>query len=122
MARTSLRKKQVVSYNEDHNDDGEMPQVTKAVAAASKVVEKTKGDIMKTLATKTATTKTVTKRKAEPEPESAAPAPVAKVTKKRKTKAKDEDATPLADRTSVSTLRPAMHIGAHVSAAGGMFS
>lgn len=122
MARTSLRKKQAVSYNEDHNDDGEMPQVTKAVAAASKVVEKTKGVMTKTVATKTATAKTATKRKAEPEPESAAPAPIAKVTKKRKTKAKDEDATPLADRTSVTTLKPAMHIGAHVSAAGGMFS
>ncbi|SPJ80161.1 probable AP endonuclease [Fusarium torulosum] len=120
MARTSLRKKQVVSYNEDHNDDGEMPQVTKAVAAASKVVGKTKGAITKAVSTKTATAKTVTKRKAEPEPESATPAPVAKVTKKRKTKAKDEDATPLADRTSVSTLTPAMHIGAHVSAAGGV--
>ncbi|KAM0437425.1 hypothetical protein ACHAPT_001787 [Fusarium lateritium] len=110
MARTSLRKRQAVSYNEDHDDD-EMPKVTKAVGAASKAVEKTKSLV----------SKTVTKRKAEPEPEIDAPAaPAAKVTKKRKTKAKEEDATPLADRTAISSLKPAMHIGAHVSAAGGV--
>ncbi|KAF5663987.1 ap endonuclease 1 [Fusarium heterosporum] len=122
MTRASLRKKQVVSYNEDHNDDAEMPQVTKAVAAAGKVVEKTKGVVSKTVTTKTATAKTVTKRKAEPEPEpeNIMPVPATKTTKKRKTKAKDEDVTPLADRTAVSTLKPAMHIGAHVSAAGGV--
>ncbi|KAF4965905.1 hypothetical protein FSARC_6341 [Fusarium sarcochroum] len=119
MPRTSLRKKQAVSYNEDHNDD-EMPQVTKAVAAASKVVDKTKGAISKTVATKTTSAKPVTKRKAEPEAEIEAPAPATKTVKKRKTKAKDEDATPLADRTAVSTLKPTMHIGAHVSAAGGV--
>ncbi|KAM0339832.1 hypothetical protein ACHAPU_010785 [Fusarium lateritium] len=120
MTRTSLRKKQVVSYNEDHNDDGGMPQVTKAVAAAGKVVEKTKGVVSKTVITKTAAAKTVTKRKAESEPESAVTVPATKTIKKRKTKAKDEDATPLAGRTAVSTLKPAMHIGAHVSAAGGV--
>lgn len=109
MARTSLRKRQSVSYNEDDNDD-EMPKVTKAIAAAGKAMNKTKG----------AVAKAVTKRKAEPdpEPEIDAPAPAAKVTKKRKTK-KEEDSTPLADRTAVSSLKPAMHIGAHVSAAGG---
>ena len=123
MPRTSLRKKQAVSYNEDRDDD-EMPKPTmaKAVAAASKIVEKANGTV-----SKAATTKASTKRKAEPEAESAAsapapaPAPAAKVTKKRKTKAKDEDATPLANRTAVSELKPAMHIGAHVSAAGGAY-
>lgn len=40
--------------------------------------------------------------------------------KKRKTaKAKDEDMAPLAQRTAVSSLKKAMFIGAHVSAAGG---
>ncbi|KAF4999518.1 hypothetical protein FGRMN_2387 [Fusarium graminum] len=124
MTRASLRKKQVISYNEDHNDDAEMPQVTKAVAAAGKVVEKTKGVVSKTVTAKTATAKTVAKRKAEPEPEpeseNTVPVPATKTTKKRKTKAKDEDVTPIADRTAVSTLKPAMHIGAHVSAAGGV--
>ncbi|EMT66770.1 DNA-(apurinic or apyrimidinic site) lyase 1 [Fusarium odoratissimum] len=119
MARTSLRKKQAVSYNEDPDDD-EMPQVTKAVAAATKVIEKTKGAVSKTVTAKAASVKTVTKRKASPEPEIASRAPTAKTTKKRKTKAKDEDAEPLADRTDVSSLKPTMNIGAHVSAAGGV--
>ncbi|RFN42576.1 ap endonuclease 1 [Fusarium flagelliforme] len=123
MPRTSLRKKQAVSYNEDRDDD-EMPKPTiaKAVAAASKIVEKANGTVSKVAVSKAVSTKTSTKRKAEPEAESAAPAPApaAKATKKRKTKAKDEDATPLANRTAVSELKPAMHIGAHVSAAGGV--
>ncbi|ENH71861.1 DNA-(apurinic or apyrimidinic site) lyase 1 [Fusarium oxysporum f. sp. cubense race 1] len=119
MARTSLRKKQAVSYNEDPDDD-EMPQVTKAVAAATKVIEKTKGEVSKTVTAKAESVKTVTKRKASPEPEIASRAPTAKTTKKRKTKAKDEDAKPLADRTDVSSLKPTMNIGAHVSAAGGV--
>ncbi|KAF5532372.1 AP endonuclease 1 [Fusarium phyllophilum] len=119
MARTSLRKKQEVSYNEDPDDD-EMPQVTKVVAAATKVVQKTKGAVTKTATSKAAAVKTVTKRKASPEPETASGAPTAKTTKKRKTKAKDEDAKPLADRTDVSSLKPTMNIGAHVSAAGGV--
>ncbi|KAF5656012.1 AP endonuclease 1 [Fusarium sp. NRRL 25303] len=119
MARTSLRKKQAVSYNEDPDDD-EMPQVTKAVAAATKVIQKTKGTVTKTVTAKSESVKTATKRKASPEPEIASRAPTAKTTKKRKTKAKDDDAKPLADRTDVSSLKPTMNIGAHVSAAGGV--
>ncbi|KAF5715432.1 AP endonuclease 1 [Fusarium globosum] len=119
MARTSLRKKQAVSYNEDPDDD-EMPQVTKAVAAATKVIQKTKGTVTKTVTAKSASVKPATKRKASPEPEIASRAPTAKTTKKRKTKAKDDDAKPLADRTDVSSLKPTMNIGAHVSAAGGV--
>ncbi|KAM5356320.1 hypothetical protein ACJ41O_002966 [Fusarium nematophilum] len=107
MARTSLRKRQAVSYNEDHDDD-EMPKVTKAVAAATKAMEKTKGVIGKAVA----------KRKAEPDPENEMPAPAAKTTKKRKTKGKEGDAAPLAGRTPIASLKPPMHIGAHVSAAG----
>ncbi|CVL11082.1 putative AP endonuclease [Fusarium proliferatum ET1] len=119
MARTSLRKKQAVSYNEDPDDD-EMPQVTKAVAAATKVIQKTMGTVTKTVTAKSASVKPATKRKASPEPEIASRAPTAKTTKKRKTKAKDDDAKPLADRTDVSSLKPTMNIGAHVSAAGGV--
>lgn len=45
-----------------------------------------------------------------------------KTTKKRKTKEEKEgEAMPLAARTVVGTLKNAMHIGAHVSAAGGWF-
>jgi AP endonuclease-1 len=44
-----------------------------------------------------------------------------KVTKKRKTKEeKEAENMPLAERTLVATLKKAMHIGAHVSGAGGM--
>lgn len=127
MPRTSLRKKQAVNYNEDHNTD-EMPhaRMAKAAVSASKIVEKTNGTISKNVASRVVSAKTVTKRKAEPEPEpgteSVAPAPAAKTAKKRKTKARNEDATPLADRTVVSTLNPTMHIGAHVSAAGGTYT
>lgn len=118
MVRTSLRNKQTVNYNEDHNDD-KMPKAkvaARAITTASKIVENANG-----VASKSVAAKAITKRKAEPEaePENAAPAPAVKAAKKRKTKAKDEDATPLADRTAISTLKPAMHIGAHVSAAGG---
>ncbi|KAL6920186.1 hypothetical protein ACHAPO_000954 [Fusarium lateritium] len=117
MPRTSLRNKQAVNYNEDHNDD-KMPQTkvaARAIATASKIVEKANG-----VASKAVPAKTITKRKAEPEAELEIVAPVVKAAKKRKTKAKDEDATPLAGRTAISTLKPAMHIGAHVSAAGGV--
>ncbi|KAF5711639.1 AP endonuclease 1 [Fusarium mundagurra] len=114
MARTSLRKKQAVRYNEDPDDD-EMPQVNKAVAAATKVIQKTKGAVTKTETATAASVKTVTKRKASPEPGIASRAPTAKTTKKRKTKAKDEDAKPLADRTDVSSLQPTMNIGAHAN-------
>ncbi|KAF4977749.1 hypothetical protein FZEAL_5768 [Fusarium zealandicum] len=109
MPRTSLRKRQVVSYSEEHDDD-EMPKVTKAVAAAAKTIEKTKGAI----------SKSVTKRKAEAEVVSEAQAPETKTAKKRKTKAKEDNSVPLVDRTDAASLKPAMHIGAHVSAAGGV--
>lgn len=61
------------------------------------------------------------KRVADPEegdetPESKANSRI----KKRKTKEeKNNDAMPLAARTSIASLKHAMHIGAHVSAAGG---
>lgn len=46
-----------------------------------------------------------------------------KVKKKRKTKEEKEvEAMPLAERTVIGTLKKAMHIGAHVSGAGGKVS
>lgn len=46
-----------------------------------------------------------------------------KVKKKRKTKEeKEEEAMPLAARTAVASLKKTMHIGAHVSGAGGKSS
>jgi AP endonuclease-1 len=45
-----------------------------------------------------------------------------KAKKKRKTKEeKEAEAMPLAVRTVIGTLKKAMHIGAHVSGAGGIF-
>ncbi|KAH7136618.1 apurinic endonuclease [Dactylonectria macrodidyma] len=108
MARSSPRKRQVVSYNEDRSDNDE--DVKPKTAAARKATNKPSG-------TKS---KPAVKRKAEPESEDEAPAPAPKTAKKRKTKAKDEDAMPLADRTAVPSLKKAMYIGAHVSAAGGV--
>ncbi|KAF7535454.1 hypothetical protein G7Z17_g13200 [Cylindrodendrum hubeiense] len=106
MARSSPRKRQVVSYNEDNDDD--VKPVSKP--AARKAISKPTG----------ANPKPAVKRKAEPEPEPKESAPATKTVKKRKTKAKDEDAMPLADRTAVPSLKKAMYIGAHVSAAGGV--
>jgi AP endonuclease-1 len=46
-----------------------------------------------------------------------------KVKKKRKTKEeKEAEAMPLPERTAIGALKKAMHIGAHVSAAGGEYS
>ena len=93
MPRASPRKKAAVNYNED---DGAKPKANGA-------------------ATKTAAAPQ--KRKVEPAEEVAA-VPVSN--KKRKVgKAKEGDAMPLAERTSTASLKKAMYIGAHVSAAGG---
>jgi AP endonuclease-1 len=95
-----------VSYNEDRHDSDD-------------------SDVKPAKKTGRVNSKAPAKRKAESEPEEPAakapakPAP-APAPKKRKTKAKDEDnAMPLAERTAVSSLKKAMYIGAHVSAAGG---
>jgi AP endonuclease 1 len=68
--------------------------------------------------------KKVTKRKVTvsvDEPDEVPTAEDAKPVKKRKTaKEKALDTMPLAQRTLVSTLKKAMHIGAHVSSAGGV--
>ncbi|ESZ90838.1 hypothetical protein SBOR_8783 [Sclerotinia borealis F-4128] len=69
------------------------------------------------------TKKAPVKRKLKDEDEDEEDGTVAekKVTKKRKTQnEKDAKIMPLADRTLVSTLKKAVHIGAHVSAAGGV--
>ncbi|KAI5462965.1 xylose isomerase-like protein [Mariannaea sp. PMI_226] len=104
--RASPRKRKAVSYNEDIDDDID----------AKKPIKKPSG----------VTPKPATTRKAESEPEPAEPVKAtvktaAAAPKKRKTKAKEEDGgMPLADRTAVSSLKKAMYIGAHVSAAGGV--
>lgn len=100
MARETSRKRASINYAEDDSSTELNP--TKAAPKA------------KTEA------KTATKRKASPSPDEqpTAKAPAAK--KQRKTKAKDEPEMPLAARTDVASLKHAMRIGAHVSAAGGV--
>ncbi|KAH8773938.1 xylose isomerase-like protein [Hyaloscypha sp. PMI_1271] len=61
------------------------------------------------------------KRKAKTDDEDEEGADDNKVKKKRKTKEeKEAEAMPLAERTAIGALKKAMHIGAHVSAAGGV--
>ncbi|KAH7160133.1 xylose isomerase-like protein [Dactylonectria estremocensis] len=135
MARSSPRKRQVVSYNEDRSDHDE--DVKPKPAAARRAANKANGTKPKAAVKRKAepeledededeapvpAPKTAKKRKAEPrlEDEDQVPAPAPKTVKKRKTKAKDGDAMPLVDRTAVPSLKKAMYIGAHVSAAGGV--
>ncbi|KAB5580306.1 xylose isomerase-like protein [Coniochaeta sp. 2T2.1] len=73
-------------------------------------------------------TATKPKRESKPDPDASSPEPDSKPTPKKKRLTKSEraaqalqDAMPLAPRTSVLTsLKRAMYIGAHVSAAGGV--
>ena len=107
MPRTSPRKKQSVSYKEE--PDAETPGKPNGLY---KSVDKFKGAVSK------ASTRLVGKRKAEDDKgEGEAP----KAPKKRKTKAAkaDEPTMPLAERTPIASLKKAMYLGAHVSAAGG---
>lgn len=111
MARASPRKKATVNYKEDDIS-------TKKPSAAAKALGSLKSAASKIVA------KAAPKRKAESDSNGADAAadatPAAPQPKKRKTaKSKEEDAMPLADRTAVSSLKKAMYIGAHVSAAGG---
>ncbi|KAF3806675.1 DNA-(apurinic or apyrimidinic site) lyase 1 [Colletotrichum gloeosporioides] len=117
-----------------------MPPRTSARRKAQAVVETkveekttTKANGSKSATTTAAKTKTTAapkaapKRKVESEDEHEECGSCAeeeeKPAKKRKTaakgKAKKEDDMPLAERTAVSSLKKAMYIGAHVSAAGG---
>ena len=106
MSRRSSRQISRVAAAETEETQIEMPRSTKTAKSAPK-----------SKATKRKATKTV------PEEEEEEEAPVveeAKPKKKRKTaKDKVEDATPLAERTDVSSLKKSMYIGAHVSGAGG---
>jgi AP endonuclease-1 len=102
MPRASPRQRAAVNYNEDEPQSNGTTE-----KAASKV--------------KSVVAKATPKRKVEADAEPAAETNGTKIVKKRKTKAeKEEEAMPLASRTAVSTLQKGMHIGAHVSAAGGL--
>lgn len=87
----------------NYNEDEPSSKADSAVAAKVKPV-----------------TKATAKRKVEAEEDKQPKSNGIKAVKKRKTKAEKEDeAMPLASRTVVATLQKGMHIGAHVSAAGG---
>lgn len=110
MARTSSRKKPAVNYRDSPaaKDEASGPSTTPKATA--------RGDAG-------ARPKTAPKRKGEPadtdEAPRAAKRPKPKATARVKPKGGDE-AMLLAARTAVTSLRKAMRIGAHVSAAGGM--
>lgn len=112
MARASTRKRTAVNYNEDQKPTANGATDTKAKAKAAS------GATTATTATPSKAAATPKKRKAEPA--ETTPAAEPPTNKKRKAgKAKDEDAMPLAERTAAASLKKAMYIGAHVSAAGG---
>ncbi|XWW93228.1 hypothetical protein V2A60_001160 [Cordyceps javanica] len=110
MTRSSPRKRSGLSYKEE--DD----RAVKKSSAASKALGSRRS--------------AATERAVEPQPKrkisddsapKTKPAAEAPQPKKRKTaKGKDEDTMPLGNRTAVSSLKKAMYIGAHVSAAGGV--
>lgn len=111
MPRSSPRKRQFVQYNEEESDGG--TEVSK-VNGTSKAIDK-----IKSAATKTAA-KATGKRKLAAVAGEEENSKDTKQPKKRISKAKSEESTmPLMDRTTVSSLKKTMYIGAHVSAAGG---
>lgn len=110
MTRSSPRKRPLVSHKEEDDKPVAKPSV------AGKALGSLKSAAAKLAAKPAPKRKAESDDAAELQPKVAASQP-----KKRKTeKAKDEDTMPLADRTAVSSLKKAMFIGAHVSAAGGM--
>ncbi|KAH8845071.1 hypothetical protein MCOR27_004706 [Pyricularia oryzae] len=135
--RQSARRKAAAATTEPKVEIKEVEQETKVVVA------QTNGKKSRTIATTVVKkeTKVQVKRKAEDEDEDEAELsdhckkekakeekvelqdiPEIKPAAKRQktTKGKDQDTMPLAERTVVSTLKRAMYIGAHVSAAGGV--
>ncbi|KND90396.1 DNA-(apurinic or apyrimidinic site) lyase 1 [Tolypocladium ophioglossoides CBS 100239] len=113
MPRSSPRKKPAINYSEDADVK---PSAAKPSAAAKALAN------IKEAASK-ADAEVVPKRKAEAEAEPGTNGEASKAPKKRKTQAgKDAASMPLAERTAVSSLKKAMYIGAHVSAAGGTFA
>lgn len=138
--RTSPRKRVAASVIKSEETKVVEKKVEKGKGAATKT-NKTKTEAATTKKAKVpaATTTKARKRKAVKEEESGDKGDVAEqdhgcdshgeeaeevkkpAPKKRKTKKdKEDDMAPLAERTAVSSLKKAMYIGAHVSAAGGM--
>lgn len=108
MSRTTPRKRASVNYAEDA-DEVSAPAPAKSPTPKKPTPKKP-------------TPKKAVKRAASDDDEAVeAPKPKKRTkTAAPKKKSKDEDAMPLAARTVVSSLKHAMRIGAHVSAAGGV--
>lgn len=113
MPRSSTRKKPLVDYSEDPAGQSK-PAPQKAVPKKTEI--KTE---IKTAAVSSPVSK---KRKAEQEPPAESTGITSNAIKKQKTKPKGKggDDMPILPRTSVASLKAAMYIGAHVSAAGGI--
>ncbi|KAM3449034.1 hypothetical protein BB8028_0001g14310 [Beauveria bassiana] len=110
MARSSLRKRPIVSYKEEDDEKPKQsPTVSKALGSPESV------------ATKPAPKPAPKRKVSEGSSPDSKPAPTISQPKKRKiAKDKHDNTMPLADRTAVSSLKRAMYVGAHVSAAGGV--
>jgi hypothetical protein len=111
--------KKVKAEADSEEEDTAAPAKSPAKAKVKKVKAKTvlEGDPA------SKPKKAPAKRKAKTDDEDEEGADDNKVKKKRKTKEeKEAEAMPLAERTAIGALKKAMHIGAHVSAAGGEYS
>ncbi|TVY17757.1 DNA-(apurinic or apyrimidinic site) lyase 1 [Lachnellula arida] len=111
---TKKKIKKEVEVDEEEEDIQDKSEAPKISRVKSKIVVKEE--------TEQKPKKAPAKRKAKTEEDDdEGDADDTKVKKKRKTKEeKEAEAMPLAPRTIISTLKQAMHIGAHVSAAGGV--
>jgi AP endonuclease 1 len=112
---TKKKAKAVIEYEENVEELKDSPKIKIKSVKAKAVLEEEKAPKPKKASAKR-------KPKAEDDDEEDDEGEK-KVTKKRKTKEeKEAENMPLAPRTAIGTLKKAMHIGAHVSGAGGSFS
>jgi len=125
--RVPSRTKKEVKYEESDQEEEEEEEKEEEAIENPKTPVKRKINSVKGKATieaeKSANEKKApAKRKTKAEEQDGDEADAAKPKKKRKTKEeKEAEAMPILPRTAVSSLKKAMHIGAHVSGAGGMY-
>lgn len=117
VSKSSKSKKAQVSSSDEEDAPEEPPKIKINIVKSKAVFKEEKLPKAK---------KSATKRKARAEDEDDEgddDVDDTKVKKKRKTKEeKEAEAMPLAARTAIGTLKKAMHIGAHISGAGGEFT
>ncbi|KAM0133879.1 hypothetical protein ACHAO1_006001 [Botrytis cinerea] len=117
LAANSIRTKaKEDSGNLEDADEGEEEKKAIDIPKTAKIV-----NVKKEAAVATKNKAPVKRKLKEEEDEGEEDREEKKTTKKRKTKEeKEAESMPLAERTLVSTLKKAVHIGAHVSGAGGV--